>query len=479
MTLVHNEDLLTTHSPYGKVISIKKMESGIPESGAHSSTLTLEEEAHCHKARIFSLLTNAPVIRAWKHAICDGAVYLGDRRLPPSYADRYFQTSKEDIYYLTFSIITLYNDAGIYRSQGHLSPAQKEASELLIVTYLDDHNTVALLPHRLYWPPVENMRIGQDQGFITEISVMSMEKYCFHIDNLLAQIQDLRKMARSPMIDTTTPFQIALEGRIPLAGTPEAIMPQASGPQMSNADQREEGGLRGLHEIFREFSENMKVDFLMYQPLLRDFKIVISPCDEFPQGMEVVIGHISRGSNPLKHTIHSSDDLKDADYILRQALPTAQFLYYFIPRRLFSEDWFQDPHPEDPMPNLYDSGLRVSNRGFFFINAALADEFPGRVWDIIRRYPPSRGPNPTLLDKGQLTPAEKKQEFWKKVVPWLRTATEADAKPQPYAGEMHVSRNDSGTGDDGAVKPSDISLLADHYEKKLSVDDEKGEDDAA
>ena len=59
--------------------------------------LTTVEEIHCHKARIFSLLATRPVIRAWKDAICDGAVYLGQVHLPKSYADRYFGVSSNDI----------------------------------------------------------------------------------------------------------------------------------------------------------------------------------------------------------------------------------------------------------------------------------------------------------------------------------------------------------------------------------------------
>lgn len=59
--------------------------------------LTTVEEIHCHKARIFSLLATRPVIRAWKDAICDGTVYLGQVHLPKSYADRYFGVSVKDI----------------------------------------------------------------------------------------------------------------------------------------------------------------------------------------------------------------------------------------------------------------------------------------------------------------------------------------------------------------------------------------------
>ena len=87
-----------------------------PDPGALSSTLPLPELAVCHKARIFSLLTKLPVVRAWKSAICDGALYLSSSRLSMSYADRYFRADREKSLYVTFSIVTMYKQAGIDRT---------------------------------------------------------------------------------------------------------------------------------------------------------------------------------------------------------------------------------------------------------------------------------------------------------------------------------------------------------------------------
>ena len=99
-------------------------------SEAHG-TLSTVEEIHCHKARIFGLLAKAPVVRAWQDAICDGAVFLGKKTLPNSYADRYFHVFKnEDIRFVTFSIVTAFKETildaqgqVIERTQCHVSVA--------------------------------------------------------------------------------------------------------------------------------------------------------------------------------------------------------------------------------------------------------------------------------------------------------------------------------------------------------------------
>lgn len=437
------------------------METSIAESGA-DSTLTLEEKIQCHKARIFGILTKAPVVRAWKDATCDGAVYCGNRRLPSSYADRYFQVSRGDISYVTFSIVTLFR-TGIPRNEGDILPAQCENSEFLILTFYDDHNKVAVLPHGLYWPG--DSAKGKD--LVIDISDPELDSRCVPIACLLAHIGVIRTMTMNPMQPTTTLIQFALEGRIPKAGTPEAIMSDSM---------EEEGALRAIHKIFHEQSPHMKVDFLDYQPLLRDFKLVISPCDEFRQGLEPVISHITRASDPSTQTIPNSEDLRNADYILTQAKSLQNYVF-FIPRRLIHEDWFIDPRPHESMPQfLYDSDRKLKTKEFI-LNTDYPGIFANGVWEIIRKYPPSLGPDPTTT-----TPAQEKQEIWRKALPWpiAQPALNKGSTLQKDRGDKEDpdSRNDSGTGDDDAVKPSDTSLLVTHYSKKLSLDDEKGEDDA-
>lgn len=436
------------------------MESSIAECGAQD-TLTPEEKIQCHKARVFGILAKAPVVRAWKGAICDGAVYCGSRRLPSSYADRYFQVSREDIFYVTFSIVTLFRNAGVPRTEGDILPVQCENSEFLILTFYDDDTKFAVLPHGLYWPG--DSAKGKD--LVIDISDAELDSRCVSIDCLLSQIGVIRTMTMKPMQPTTTPNQFALDGRIPKAGTPEAIMSDSM---------EEEGQLRAIHKIFLGWSRNMKVDFLDYQPLLRDFKLVITPCDQFEQGLEPVISHITRVSDPSTQTNHSSEDLRNADYILTRDKSIPNF-FSFIPRRLIHEDWFIDPYPQESIPQfLYNSGRQLKTKDFM-LNMGNPEPFAYRVWDIIRKYPPSPGPD--------LTPAQEKQEIWKKALPWpiSQPALIKGSTPQSARGEKEepVSRNDSGTGEDDAVKPSDTSLLVTHYSKKLSLDDdEKGEDDA-
>ena len=281
------------------------MEATDAEIEVHS-TLTTEEQIHCHKARIFSILIDSPVVRGWKDAICDGALYLGGNVLPKSYADRYFQTWRENIFYVTFSIVTAFRETIIDaegRESKHLqcqiSPAQCEASEFLIVTFAYDHETVALLPHRLYWPVNEDGSTGIDEAPPAEISASDLSEYCFSISFLCANIQEVIRTTIKPMYPTTTPFQIGLDGRIPKASTPEAIMPPPSSEQqLTDSDpsiyaspEREETALRTIRKEFINYSASMKIDFLLYQPLLRDFKIIVSSGEEFLNGLEVVINH--------------------------------------------------------------------------------------------------------------------------------------------------------------------------------------------
>ena len=461
------------------------MEVTSTETEAHA--LTLEEEIHCHKARIFSVLTKAPVVRAWKDAICDGAVYLGRGSFPKSYADRYFQTSSEDISYVTFSIVTAFREAAFdaegrefERSQCHISPAQREASEFLIVTFSDNHDRIALLPHRLYWPVGGDESTEKDESLAGEISASTLSAYSFSITLLLANIDEVKRSALNPMHPTTTPFQIGLDGRIPRADTPEAIMPQASAPQITEFDQsihasekEEEAALRTFHNMFLKWSKRMTIDFLDYQPLLRGFKIVISSGEIYPNGLEAVISH-SAGRLNTPENNDTSHDLRYADYLLSHSITTNPNYAFFVPRRLLPEAWFTAPRPHGSKPQeLCDSGRKVSNKKFIF-EMDKAGRWVKDVWSIISKYPPGEHP----------TPAEKKQEIWKKAFPWpeieAQVALEKESTPQKARRdkEQPTSGNDSGTGDDGAVESSDVSLLAAHYLEQASLDDKEAGDDA-
>ena len=426
--------------------------------------LTTEEEIYCHKARIFSVLTKAPVVRAWKNAICDGAVYLGKGRFPTSYADRYFKISSDDISYVTFSIVTAFKEIGvdaegqeIERSQCHISLAQRELSEFLIVTFSDDHDRIALLPNREYY--YESSR--SDMILPEEISASTLSTYSFSIDCLLASIEEVRRITVNPMHPTTTPFQIGLDGIIPKSSVPIHIMP---GP--SEAEElHEEKTLRTVHKILQFWPSNMKLDFLEYQPLLRDFKIVICKCESFPDGLEAVISY---NSGPSKNSDDSgnNDHLEYADYLFTHGITFTPDCAFFIPRRLIGEAWFTTPRPKESMPTeLRDSGRRVSNKDFMF-QMDDAGRWILDVWKIINKYPP--GDHPTL--------AEERQEMFKKAIPWpeleAQVALQKASTPQNARGDLVE-------GDDIAVKSSDVSLLAAHYLEKASLSDDKAGEDAA
>lgn len=449
--------------------------------------LTTEEEIHCHKARIFNLLTKAPVIRSWKNSTCDGAVYVGQSLLPVSYADRYFQMSREDISYVTFSIVTASKETGveadgqeINRSQCQISPAQREASEFLIVTFSDDHDLVALLPQRLYWPVEGEESSGKEEVGLDAISAPTLFEYSFSINFLLANIEEIRRIAINPMHPTTTPFRIGLDGRIPRAGTPEAIMPQASGPQVTDSDQsvhnleeQEERALRAFSKEFLQRSHSMRIDFLEYQPLMRDFKIVISNSETFPNGLEAVISH-SAGRLIVPDINDNSYHLRYADYHFSHSVVARSRNAFFVPRRLIRDAWFVAPIPKETIPrDLSDYGQKVDNKEFL----VEMDEarWVKDIWNIICNYPP----------EGHPTPAEQKQEIWKKAVPWpemeAQLALEKLSTPQKAQKDKDqpVSGNDSGTGEVEAVEPSDVSLLADHYLGKVSLKDDEEAGEAA
>lgn len=438
--------------------------------------LTTEEEIHCHKARIFSLLTKAPaIVRAWKNAICDGAVYLGKGPLPASYADRYFAMSPKDISYVTFSIVTVFEETALGAEgqeiegfQCHISPAQREASEFLIVTFSNDHDRIALLPRRLYYPEEGPFSTPNDGALPDEISASTLFEYTYSIKFLLAYIEEIRRITVRPMHPTTTPFQIGLDGRIPRAGFPMAIKPQESEEQ--SRESKKEIALRTIHKMLPQ-SHPMKVDFLDYQPLLRDFKIVISSCETFPRGLEAVISH-TVGRSDTSEKAEDSHHLRYADYLLTHGITRVRDYAFFVPRRLIPENWFVAPHPAEAMPaELHDS---VSIKDFIF---AMDDTgtWVQQIWRIISAYPPGEYP----------TPAEEKQENWKKAFPWpeieAQVALQEASTPQEARGhnEQRFFKDDSGTGDDGAVRPSDASLLAAHYMKNLSLDENQAEKDAA
>lgn len=439
-------------------------------------TLSTEEEIVCHKARIFSVLIKSPaVVRAWKTAICDGAVCLSKGLRPVSYADRYFNVSHEDISYVTFSIVTAFQETAlddegqeIERSQCHISPAQREASEFLIVTFSDDYDRIALLPRWLFYPEERNFSTPNDGALPDEIPASTLSEYSYSIKFLLAYIEEIRRITVQPMHPTTTPFQIGLDGRIPRAGFPTAIKPQGSENQ--SRESRKEIALRTIHKMIPQ-SHPMEVDFMDYQPLLRDFKIVIDPCETFPGGLDAVISH-SVGRSDTSEKPDDSHHLRYADYLLTHGITVVRDYAFFIPRRLIPEDWFVAPHPEESMPaELQDS---VSTKEFIF-------EMDGQgtwvqhIWRIISKYPPGEHP----------TPAEEKQENWMKAFPWPELGAQVALKEASTPEKARIYKEQrsfkqaSGSGDDGAVKPSDVSLLAAHYMKKLSLDEDQAGKDAA
>lgn len=469
------------------------MDATSEETEESHNTLSPEEEIHCHKARIFSVLTKVPVVRAWKDAVCDGAVYLGNLHstFRMSYADRYFVMSREDISYVTFSIVTAFKESGpnadrqgIEQSQCHISQAQREASEFLIVTFSDDRDRVALVPHREYWPVEGEENTGKEEAFPDEITASILSKYSFPIFLLSVNIEELRRKAIAPMHPSTTPIQIGLDGRIPKAGTPDAIMPQASAQQIEESDQsiptpsqQEEAGLRIIHDKIPKSIPAMRVDFLAYQPMLRDFRILISEDKnsedkKFPNGLEVVINHkvcdftFPKTGSSLDKCSKFTFQMGYADYLFIHTLEDEKDIALFVPRKFIAID--QSTSMSDLSQMLHDLGQKHKHESFGF-KMDKAGRWVQNVWKTICEHPPDQHP----------TPAEKKQEIWKNALPWPETEAQVAILKEstPQKARRDKSKHDSGTGEGDAVKPSDVSLLADHYLEKASLADPEGGND--
>ena len=485
--MVHNQASADSPQVVRKqAISTKTMKAIDPEIEAQG-TLTLQEEIHCHKARIFSVLANLPVVQAWKDAICDGAVYLGKGPFPMSYADRYFQTSRKDISYVTFSIVTAFKEIGfdpdgqeLERSQCHISLAQREASEFLIVTFSNNRDTIALLPHRVYWEVdgKENTRDGKADS--DEISAETLDAYSLSISLLPAHIEEIKRSPIVPMHGSTTPFQIGFDGRVPKAGTPEAIMPQETGQQLIESDtsilasqQQEEAALRIVHDRIPKFVPAMSVDFLHCQPLLRDFRILVPKhSSKFPKGLEAVINHKvgaftfpKIGSN-WEHRNDFASHMVYADYFFTHTLEAETNLAMFVPRHFVAIDWSTKTSEHSQL--LYDLNHKQNYERFGF-EMDKAGRWASDIWDIICKYPPVVP-----------TPAEKKQEIWKKALPWpeieARVALQKEfsrEKARRDKAQAIASRTES-----GKVSPSDVSVLATHYLEKASSHHNEAGDDA-
>lgn len=373
---------------------------------------------------------------------------------------------------VTFSIVTAFKEVVLdaegketERSQCHISLAQRKASEFLIVTFSNDHDTVALLPHKSYWPTEEEESAAEEGAFSDQISASTLAAYSFSITLLLANIEEIKRITLNPMHPTTTLFQIGLDGRIPKASTPEAIMARASEQQATSSildsPIGEETALRNMHKAFTNRVTSMKIDFLDYQPLLQGFKIVISSSEKFPDGLEVVINHSAgRLRGPMNNDGHH---LEHADYLfysIKENLKVA----LFVPRRLIPEAWFEMPDPPQ-LPELSDSGSSVSN-GTFLFQLDEAGKWVNKVYNIICDYPPESP-----------TPAENMQKTWEKALPWPEIKAQSKGPPskdpspqEAQEGEKQLShRYDSGTGGHDAAKPSDSSLTLAHYMEKASL----------
>ena len=370
---------------------------------------------------------------------------------------------------MTFSIATAFKEVGldaegkeIESSQCHISLAQRKASEFLIVTFSNDHDTVALLPHKAYWPIEGDESAAEEGAFSDQISATTLSAYSFPITLLLAHIEEIKRMTSNPMHPTTTPLQIVLDGRIPKADTPEAVMPQApeqttfSNSSILDSPVGEERALRAMHKAFTDRGPSMKIDFLDYEPLLQGFKIVISSSEKFPGGLEVVINHsIDRHSGPM-------NNLEYADYLF-YSMENFRFAL-FVPRRLIPGFWFDIPD----LPRFAElcnpgRSVTVDSKSFLFL-LDRGGKWVNKVYNIICNYPPESP-----------TPAERKQETWKKALPWPEMKAHAPPSKDPspkeaQEGERQLSdRYDSGTGDHDAAKPSDSSLTLAHYMEKASL----------
>ncbi|CAD6585540.1 MAG: hypothetical protein ASARMPREDX12_002050 [Alectoria sarmentosa] len=469
-------------------MSTKTVDTTSAENEAHAA-LTPQEEIHCHKARIFSHLAKGPVVRGWKDAVCDGAVYLGTGSFPMSYADRYFRVSSRDISYVTFSIVTAFKESGldadgqeIERSQCLISPAQREASEFLIVTFSEDRDRVALLPHREYWP-VKGEE-AETKPPPEEISVSTLFEYSFGITLLPAHIEEVKRSASIPMHPSTAPFQIGMDGRIPRAGTPKAIMPQALKQERAEPDQsipaspqQEEEALRNIHCGLANFSLRMSADFLLYQPLMRDFRILVSKCKKFPDGLEVVINHkigtlaFPKIGSTLEKRNEFAFQMEHADYLFAYTLENKKNFAMFVPQKFLAIDWSTNTME---LSEVLDR-LNQKHKDKRFRFEMGKQRWVHEVWKLICQHPPDEHP----------TPAEKMQEFYTKALPWpeieAQNAVQNESTPQKARRDkgQHFSEHDSGTGDGDTVKSSDVSLLAAHYLEKASLDHGYAGDDAS
>ena len=399
-----------------------------------------------------------------------------------SYADRYFRIPNTDISYVTFSIVTAFNvkelnDVGqeIERHRWNMSLGQCKASEFVIVTFPSELDRIALLPRRVYRPVEEDEGTDiRDTILLPEGTGHSIwEEYSFSITLLIAAIDEVRRITANPMHPTTTPFQIGLDGIIPKADFPKDIMPLGS--ERIN-ELHAERKMRTIHKQFPRWYPKMAVEFLDYQPLMRDFKFVISPCGNFPNGLEAVISY-GYGHSKFPDDKHK-DHLRCADYVLTHGIMLSPQVLcsdraFFIPRRLIPEEWFTTRHPNEYMPKkLFDSGRRVSDREFVF-NMDGAGRWSHEIWKIMSKYPPDESP----------TPAEKRQEMWKKAFPWPEVKAQVGLAEVPTPQKVHKEneqpalKRDSGTGGKDTEKPSDVSLLATHYMAQASLDGDEAQED--
>ena len=333
----------------------------------------------------------------------------------------------------------------------------------MIVTFSNDYDTIAVLPRNAYWSIEGDGNAANDDTLSDLISASTLSDYSYSIRFLLAYIEDIRRITVNPMHPTTTPFQISLDGGIPRADYPKAIGPE------DRKEWLKESALRAIHSQLPKMSLPMQVDFLHYQPLLRDFRIIIPSGTSFPGGLEAVINH-TYGHLDSPPDENNSHHLRYADYLLTHGIVRDPDYAYFVPRRLIPEDWFLTGNPQVDMPKEL---LDNNHMRDFLFEMDQEGTWVQKIWTIICTYPPGEHP----------TPAEEKQEIWEKAFPWPEI--EAQATPekaltpqkfQEYQKELR-SKHDSGTGDNRGVKPSDVSLLAAHYLEKASLGDkEAGKD---
>ena len=341
------------------------------------------------KDDIFLEIKHSNAIRAWKDALCDGAIYCGNQTLPSSYMGRYFSIARDDASYIVFSIVTITKITDGSRSsefpdgyfEMHLDLAKRRASDFLLVTLVGD-SRVALVPSCWSWlgEEQETLRYPFKENIFQCYFPEKLTLFMLNLVDLGELIDQIRASALDANIKPKIPgSEVVIRGWDIKGKEPTPVLTD---------DACEADGVRRLHTAFEKSNHAIQLDFDDYERPPGQFKLTIERDNERKvRSHRAILGfnvsgwheHDGRVSlEPKPGGDPTLSHLERIHYLFLQGTNDHQGTALFLPRKVLPADCYRAD------ASKYSMELEVAPRFRFTMDNE--GSWVERVWAICCAY---------------------------------------------------------------------------------------------